>query len=733
MYLAVISGDEDAITPLPAPVTRIDMYLAHLAGEEVAELPEPVTRVDCYLAALCGMDVVLPDEPLTRIDFYLAALNGEAVDVPEAITRIDTYLSEWAEGGSTGRYYTLTGEPPLTLPNAVAAKIRSLIRYGSVTDGVINNGTVTADGDSIIVTGTPEEVRVTGKNWFKDTFDGWTKPVNYWIYPITLSEGEWIVSATLKTGKTKVTGCAIGFATGGTDYASFQKIRICVDTGGNASTPPYSSIISTDSPKLIFYGTAESFAQIMDTYDIQLELGSTATEYEPYTSQTATVADLYAVGDIVDEHDLISGKVTRRTEAKVEDGQVVIDIRGQQYSGSTVTFEADSVKPIDKVEVGIEPQQDLHGYDSPWPAGGGKNIFDAKTWVKLGNNASFYSVAEDETITVDASDGSGISQRLFDLEPSTTYAFFVDRIDNVSVRLIDSGGGNIPSNNGVFTTPSDGKIAIKFTASTYPSSLKFILAKDSTAPSSWTPYSNICPISGFSSITVTDNDTDTAVPLGRTVYGGTHEVVSGNGQQTMAMVDLGTLNWSAGFSGFYTTGISTLVEPPTSLGEPNALCSQYPWGTSGNNRFFIHNQQNYSGWVTVRTSDYSTATEFKSAMSGVQLVYELATPVPFTTDPVSISTQVGENVMSADSGDIAVTLINPLVENVTPQPLTTSEGTNTVDAYGEMKVEYKASEAPPSADALALNMLLGGMYSRQSGDPSDREALDIILNGGNQS
>ena len=110
MYLAVISGDEDAVTPLPEPITRIDMYLASIAGMDVAELPEPITRIDYYLAALCGMNVVIPDEPVTRIDFYLAALNGQTVDTPEAITRIDHYLDAWA-GGSSLPWATFTGNP----------------------------------------------------------------------------------------------------------------------------------------------------------------------------------------------------------------------------------------------------------------------------------------------------------------------------------------------------------------------------------------------------------------------------------------------------------------------------------------------------------------------------------------------------------------------------------------------------------------------------------------------
>ena len=33
-------------------------------------------------------------------------------------------------------------------------------------------------------------------------------------------------------------------------------------------------------------------------------------------------------------------------------------------------------EPARKLTAYIEPLQDLHGYDAPWPAGGGKNLFD---------------------------------------------------------------------------------------------------------------------------------------------------------------------------------------------------------------------------------------------------------------------------------------------------------------------------------------------------------------------
>ena len=73
MFLAKIAGMD--VTP-PEPQARAEIYLAAILGANVA-LPTPQSRVDFYLAKVAGMDVSIP-EPLTRIDEYLAewAENG---------------------------------------------------------------------------------------------------------------------------------------------------------------------------------------------------------------------------------------------------------------------------------------------------------------------------------------------------------------------------------------------------------------------------------------------------------------------------------------------------------------------------------------------------------------------------------------------------------------------------------------------------------------------------------
>ena len=52
------------------PVTRVEMYLAKISGADVA-IPAPVTRIEMYLAAIAGEDIE-PPIPVTRLEYFLA-------------------------------------------------------------------------------------------------------------------------------------------------------------------------------------------------------------------------------------------------------------------------------------------------------------------------------------------------------------------------------------------------------------------------------------------------------------------------------------------------------------------------------------------------------------------------------------------------------------------------------------------------------------------------------------
>ena len=121
-------------------------------------------------------------------------------------------------------------------------------------------------------------------------------------------------------------------------------------------------------------------------------------------------------------------------------------------------------------------------------------------------------------------------------------------------------------------------------------------------------------------------------------YKGDRYKADGTVERLFAEVDLGTLNWTAGFAGFYSTGIKNQVKIPTNSISSSVVCAKYPANTTpqqADKTVMVYSSQNddYKGWLIIKDSDYSAAAAFKSAMSGVKLVYELATPTTESADP----------------------------------------------------------------------------------------------------
>lgn len=61
-------------------------------------------------------------------------------------------------------------------------------------------------------------------------------------------------------------------------------------------------------------------------------------------------------------------------------------------TGAIVTFVTSKAAPLINLTATLSPSQDLHGYDSPWPAGGGANKFDYFASVRLSERSGRRSV-----------------------------------------------------------------------------------------------------------------------------------------------------------------------------------------------------------------------------------------------------------------------------------------------------------------------------------------------------
>ena len=148
--------------------------------------------------------------------------------------------------------------------------------------------------------------------------------------------------------------------------------------------------------------------------------------------------------------------------------------------------------------------------------------------------------------------------------------------------------------------------------------------------------------------------------LGRTVYGGTLDVVSGELVVDRVMVDLGSLTYayqalSGSRHGFsvsisdlrLTTGGSDLL--PAISSAYSAKRYNDTWA-NGNMSYFYP----IGRTVIFINNDYTDATEFKTAMNGIQLCYELATPQTYQLDPQQVMLLHGNNNVWSD-GSVELT------------------------------------------------------------------------------
>lgn len=139
-----------------------------------------------------------------------------------------------------------------------------------------------------------------------------------------------------------------------------------------------------------------------------------------------------------------------------------------------------------------------------------------------------------------------------------------------------------------------------------------------------------------------------------TVYGGTLDVTSGVLTVDRAMVDMGTLNFGDSVDRFSVKISNAKSVNAWNGNSPMAICSQYRYASvqvgNGNDKVIGF----YSGTLYVRDTQYETYQAFKSAMSGVQIVYELATPITYQLTPQQITTLLGTNNIWADTGDITI-------------------------------------------------------------------------------
>lgn len=174
----------------------------------------------------------------------------------------------------------------------------------------------------------------------------------------------------------------------------------------------------------------------------------------------------------------------------------------------------DRVVALDDVSVNITPSQDLHGYDHPWPGGGGKN----KLYVPAGSstvNGTTFAVASDGSVKLTNAPSANATKLVctFTL-PAGSYIYtsgITEQRDVTVDTFVQKSGTTIargnnsdsPGNSFTLTEESTLNFDIRVQSGYNPNDLvvKPMIRLSSVSDATWEPYSNICPITGLTGLT----------------------------------------------------------------------------------------------------------------------------------------------------------------------------------------------------------------------------------------
>lgn len=170
--------------------------------------------------------------------------------------------------------------------------------------------------------------------------------------------------------------------------------------------------------------------------------------------------------------------------------------------------------------------------------------------------------------------------------------------------------------------------------------------------------SNVRNLVSFNSATLTENGNTHLFTFGQSIYSGYIDWKKGVVVGTHGIVDLGSLTWNYNAKRDYFTALINNIKLPTTVQErlEGIICEIYPPSSNGSysdvdNQSMIH----YDSYLAIKDTNYGNdSTAFNTAMNGVYLAYELATPIEIPLGGIQLLTQEGQNNIFCDTGDTEV-------------------------------------------------------------------------------
>ena len=350
-----------------------------------------------------------------------------------------------------------------------------------------------------------------------------------------------------------------------------------------------------------------------------------------------------------------------------------------------------------ELSVALEPIQDLHGYSYPWAGGAGKNKLltpDIATFKSLntggtwsGNAYTIYGVTytlntdSDGNITSIKVNGTASANADLLFTPNTrktldnyglvvgsSYIFTSGLTSDVSgvIMMLNGSASNIEANASgrTFTVNSTDTYAINIRVYNGTTAnnllLKPMIRLATVTDSTFSPYTNICPISGRTGTTVStrnEDNTETAsatISFGTTVYGGQVDFKTGRVRVTHGYKLGSELSWN--FNESYKIGYADISGK--AFGRTNIISNAYKT-VSKHYSEMVNGELSgvaFTSEINICNTSCATLSAFQTAIANTQLCYDLATPTELTLTPNNLTLLKGYNYITAD-GQIDLTYV----------------------------------------------------------------------------
>lgn len=345
-------------------------------------------------------------------------------------------------------------------------------------------------------------------------------------------------------------------------------------------------------------------------------------------------------------------------------------------SGDIVTVTDAKADDAERLVVEFAPQQDLHGQEYPYPAGGRKNKINVQDYSQSFTNIYYidkgtgFVLTADETYTFSATVDCSINSFTMSVGVGNNGAY---RADILTKTNLTSGRVSITF------TPTADKLELynelyfripRFgTPQTGTVSVTNIQLELGSTATDYAPYSNICPITGWTGVNAyvsptLDAQDGTTYPVSwtsqGTMYGGYVDVVSGELVATWGKLTYDGSedeSWKTynTYNGFY------IIEPTMKQGSDlqggiSNWLKRAPWGQTGFRLGSGNNSYIYVIGITNTFDDVSDLETWRTYLDNtpLELIVPLAEPITYQLTPTQVTTLLGENNVWSDAG--AVTL-----------------------------------------------------------------------------